>query len=144
MLLFPIARQRSAWLALGLAFAAWAFFFALHGPNLLTQSDYTRYVNFGVMRGIGGMLFGNLLFRLSSTPVASSLRLLSAQPVQVALVAVVGWAVFYQDGHAWLDVSIILAFDCVVLLMDGGRERYRAHLLADDHFSGSVRRTFRS
>ncbi|MCG1018457.1 MULTISPECIES: hypothetical protein [Burkholderiaceae] len=59
-------------------------------------------MNFGVVRDIGGMLFGNLLFRLRLTPVASSLRFLSAQPVQAALVAVVGAAVFYQNGRAFL------------------------------------------
>lgn len=138
MLLFPIARQRSTWLPLGLAFAAWAFIFALHGPNLMTQSDYTRYVNFGVMRGIGGMLFGNLLFRLRSTPVASSLRLLSAQPVQVALVMVVGWAVFYQDSRAWLDVSIILAFGCIVLFMEGGSGIGRIFSLAPLVWLGEI------
>ncbi|MFD1558377.1 acyltransferase family protein [Paraburkholderia silviterrae] len=120
MLLFPIARQKRAWVPALLALAAWAFIFALHGPNLLTQKNYAHYVNFGVMRGVGGMLLGNVLFRLRASGV-ERLRLLGSLPAQAIFVAVVAWAVFYQDGRAWLDVPIILAFACVVLFMDAER-----------------------
>ncbi|MFD1557180.1 acyltransferase family protein [Paraburkholderia silviterrae] len=121
MLLFPVARQKSLWVPLILAIGAWVFIFALHGPNLRVQLNFVHYVNFGVMRGVGGMMLGNVLFRLHALGLPSRLRFPGSAPAQAVFIAIVAWAVFYQDGRAWLDLPITLAFCCVVLFMDGAR-----------------------
>lgn len=121
IVLFLDVRINRLWFSLGLAFAAWGGIFLLHGPNLFTQGNFIEYVNFGVMRGIGGMSFGNALFQLYRRGISDRWHWLGSTTVQAIFTCVVALAIYAQNGRPWVEVPVLLAFAGMVLFMDSDK-----------------------
>lgn len=115
LLLFPVMCAKHRWLSLALAVGAWVFVFVYHGPDLKVQGDFTTFVNFGVLRGIGGIIFGNFLFLQHLRSISERWDFLRSSYMGLGFISIVGWAVYAQNGAPWIDIIAVLAFSGIVL-----------------------------